>query len=299
MVTVFLRGGLGNQMFQYAAGSALATKNGSDLVLDTVFLSDRFPRKNFSYRTFDLDIFALEPKVTALSKLAEKIPVPGLWLALDLAWMKTANALGIHKITKEKKEFFFDRSVAEEKGNVVLWGRWQNEKYFGGNRDNVRKTFAFRYPLTGEAEKIGADIRSSNSVSLHVRRGDFVAFKNVAAIMGDTDVSYYDRAVKHMAAHVPDMKVFIFSDDIDWCKDNLKFPLPTVYVPASTEGPKASFHLELMSLCKHNIVANSTFSWWGAWLNANPQKTVIAPKKWYADGRDENNEIMPEGWIKM
>jgi hypothetical protein len=301
MVTVFLRGGLGNQMFQYAAGLAVAKKRGDTLRLDTVFLNDRFPRRNFSYRTYDLDIFKIAPRMTALSIASSTLSIPGIWLGMDLAGMKIASVMGRQKVIKEKEEFFFDPEIFNAKGNIVLWGRWQNEKYFSEIADDVRAAFAFRYPLTGDAAKIASDIQSSDSVSVHVRRGDFVAFKNVAQMMGDTDLSYYERAAAHISGHAGNPTFFIFSDDIDWCKDNLKLPFPTVYVPVLAKDPKMAFRfdLELMSLCKHNIIANSTFSWWGAWLNRNPEKIVVAPKKWYADGRDERNEIMPEGWIKL
>jgi hypothetical protein len=296
MVTVFLRGGLGNQMFQYAAGLAVAKKNNTDLVLDTVFLNDRWPRRNFSYRTYDLDIFKLEPRFTALSKCSSSVSIPGLWLGMDLGLIKAGAALDRFHVIKEKQEIVFDLAVFG--GNVFLWGRWQNEKYFSDIADDVRAAFAFRNPLVGEAAAIADDIRSSNSISVHVRRGDFVAFKNVAQFMGNFDRSYYDRAFAYIAARVNQPKFFVFSDDIDWCKENLKTSHPTVYVPASAEGPKAAFHLELMSLCKHNITANSTFSWWGAWLNGNPEKIVVAPKKWYADGRDET-DVVPREWIPL
>lgn len=299
MVTVFLRGGLGNQMFQYATGLAVAEKKGTDLLLDTVFLNDRFPRKNFTYRTYDLDIFTAEPKLTALSHISSAIPIPGVWLGIDLVLMKAKSATGVRRIVKEQREFVFDQRVFAAKGDVVLWGRWQNEKYFSDIERDIRAAFAFRNPLSGEAAKIAEDIRSSDSVSMHVRRGDFVALKNVAQMMGETNLSYYEQATKYVAARVSKPKLFVFSDDIEWCRENIKLPVPTVFVPASAEGPKAAFHLELMSLCKHNIIANSTFSWWGAWLNTNTQKIVVAPQRWYADGRDGKNEIMPEEWIKM
>lgn len=299
MVTVFLRGGLGNQMFQYAAGLAAAKKRGTGLVLDTVFLNDRFPRKEFSYRTYDLDIFAMAPRFTPLSECSRRFPVPGFWLGIDLAFMWAGNALGIRPVIKEKQEFVVDPEVLASGKNAVLLGRWQSENYFTGIEGDIRKAFEFRDPITGEAAAIAGSIRSSNSVSVHVRRGDFVSFKSVEKLMGATDTGYFDRAAAYVATQVPGAKFFVFSDDIEWCKEHLPLPHGAVYVPASAEGPKAAFHLHLMSLCKHNIVANSTFSWWGAWLNQNPHKIVVAPKNWYADGRDKENKIMPVSWIKM
>jgi hypothetical protein len=297
MITVVLRGGLGNQMFEYAAGLALAKRRGTDLVLDTTYLSDRFPRRNFTYREFDLDIFTLTPRFTTLSKIANALPVPGLWLGLDLAIIKLSDILGIQKFFTEKDERVFDPTLLDAPANTVPWGRWQSEKYFLNVTDELRAAFTFRHPLEGEAKVLGEKIRSANSVSLHVRRGDYAAFKNVAQTMGDTNLAYYDRAAKYIGEHAKGPKFFVFSDDIDWCKGNIKLPFPMEYVSASSEGPKASYHLELMSLCKHNIVANSTFSWWGAWLNKNPQKIVIAPQHWYSDGRDP--DIVPGAWTRL
>jgi len=297
MVTVFLRGGLGNQMFQYALGLALAKRNKTKLLLDSVFLCDRFPRKNFTYRTFDLDVFALEPRFTALSKIANAIPVPGLWLGADLAFIKSRDFFGVQKIVKEKNEQAFDPEILRSGDNLLLWGRWQNEKYFSEVADEVRAAFRFRHPFEGEAKALAEKIRSCNSVSLHVRRGDFASSAVVKDLMGDTNLSYYSRAARYIGERVKKPELFVFSDDIEWCKKNITVPFPATYATFTSEGPKASFHLHLMSLCKHNIIANSTFSWWGAWLNNNPGKIVIAPKQWYADGT--KTDILPEKWIKL
>ncbi len=296
MVTVFLRGGLGNQMFQYAAGLAAAKKNNADLVLDTVFLNDRFPRRNFAYRTYDLDMFMLEPKFTRLSRISTNVPIPGLWLGIDLASISLGGTFG-QRVIKEKQDLLFDPEIFHKQGDILLWGRWEDERYFTDIAVDIRDAFTFCYPFVGEAVAIADDIHSSNSVSVHVRRGDFAAFKNVVQLMGETDLSYYERAANYIAEYVDKPKFFVFSDDIDWCKKNFTLPSSTVYVPASAAGPKAAFHLRLMSLCKHNIIANSTFSWWGAWLNANPKKIVVAPKRWYANLA--SGDIVPKHWIRV
>jgi hypothetical protein len=131
-----------------------------------------------------------------------------------------------------------------------------------------------------------------------VRRGDFAALKVVERLMGKTDLSYYDRAVHYIGERILKPEFFVFSDDIAWCRENLRLPFPATFAPPESAGPKDAFHLELMSLCKHHIIANSTFSWWGAWLNRNPQKIVIAPRRWYA-GAATAGDIVPENWIKM
>ena len=174
MVTVFLRGGLGNQMFQAALGLNLAKKNNTDLVFDTVFLSDRFPRRNFSYRTFDLDVFSFGPHLTGFSRLADSFPIPGVWLGLDFLSIGARSTLGFQKPVKEQTDAF-DPDVLEIQGNLLLYGRWQSEKYFTDIADDVRAAFKFRHALEGEAKELARKIASSNSVSLHVRRPVFPA----------------------------------------------------------------------------------------------------------------------------
>lgn len=302
MVTVFLRGGLGNQMFQYALGLSLARENNTQLVLDTTYLNDRFPRREMLYRTFDLDIFNLTdgvgsaPNFTTLSKISSAVPIPGVWLGIDVVLIQLGNVFGVCSFIKEKSESQFDAHVLQAKGNILLWGRWQSEKYFSNWQDVVRNAFRFKDTLNGEAAEITKEIEESSSVSLHVRRGDYVNFKAVKKIMGKTNTSYYGAAVGYIAQRVDHPHFFVFSDDIAWCREHIKPPFPTTYLDEATQGPKSSFHLRLMSLCKHNIIANSTFSWWGAWLNTHPDKIVIAPKRWYHNG---NDDIVPEAWIKI
>jgi hypothetical protein len=298
MITVFLRGGLGNQMFQYALGLNLAKKNKTALVLDTTFLNDRFPRPQFTYRTYDLDVFDVAPRFTALSKISRNIPIPGVWLGLDLGLMGARDVFGIQKmiIEDERAGTVFDPNVLAVGSRALLYGRWGSEKYFADAADDVRAAFHFRHPLEGEAKILAENIQSCNSVSLHVRRGDYLLPKYKKEY-GQTDMSYYDRAVKYVAERVSNSTVFVFSDDVAWCRENIKPTFPTVYVDDASRGPKAAFHLELMSLCKHNIISNSSFSWWAAWLNQNPSKIIVAPREWYVGV--EHDDIVPEGWARM
>lgn len=268
MVKVILRGGLGNQMFQYAAGLDLALARKTQLVLDTTYLNDRFPRRQITYHRYDLDIFKIEPQFTLLSKVSRAVPVPGLWLGFDLVG------------------HLFDGS---------LWGFYQSEKYFKDHEEAVRTAFRFRHALEGEAKKLQEEIKNTNAVSIHVRRGDYTLPK-YKKIYGATDAAYYEKAIEYVSTRVESPQFFIFSDDIDWCKKNIKAPVGSVYVTRSSEGPKASFHLQLMSLCKHNIIANSTFSWWGAWLNANPEKMIVAPRRWLMGSRED---IVPASWTQL
>lgn len=298
MVTVFLRGGLGNQMFQYAAGLGIAERNNASLLLDAVFLNDRFPRRQFAYRTYDLGVFELDQRLTTLSRISSTFPIPGVWLACDLALVKGKTIFGAQTILRERREHEVDPAVARASGDVILWGRWQNEKYFQNVEQQLRSAFRFRQPLAGAAEHIANEIVATSAVSLHVRRGDYAAFKGVEALHGKTDLAYYERGVRYISERVHNPHFFIFSDDIAWCRENLHLNVPATYVPSEAAGPHDAFHLQLMSLCDHHIITNSTFSWWGAWLDPRPEKIVVAPKRWYND-REEQPDIIPAGWMLL
>lgn len=298
MITVILRGGLGNQMFQYASGLGIAKSNGTDLVLDATYLNDRSPRGSFTRRNYCLDIFDMKPKLTRLSNISARVPIPGLWLGMDFAGTVAGDLVGLHEFLREKKNYVFDKGVFGGGNSSVLWGFWQTEKYFAGAEAEVRAAFRFK-PSGNEAiAKAREAILHSNAVSLHVRRGDYLLPK-FAKFYGATDVSYYEKALAYIAERVTSPKIFVFSDDIAWCKEHIKTPFPLTFMGDDTAGAKASGHLELMSLCKHNIITNSSFSWWGAWLNENPGKIVIAPQRWSVDGCDERCDVTPEGWIKL
>jgi len=293
MITVILRGGLGNQMFQYALGLRLAKKSGVELALDTVLLKDRLPRRNFTYRDYSLDIFSLAPRFTALSKAAEKGPLPGVWLGLDALGIMADAALGRKTFLKEK-DGRFDARALEPRDGLVLFGWWQSERYFADAEDDVRAAFRLRRDLGGSAMALAEKISATRSVSLHVRRGDYLA---LADVMSPTGPDYYARAAAYIGARVERPEFFVFSDDLEWCRKNIKIDFPTTYVDIP-EGPRASHHLRLMSLCEHNIIANSSFSWWGAWLNENKKKIVIAPARWYVDST-LGKDIVPENWTRI
>jgi hypothetical protein len=297
MITVILRGGLGNQMFQYATGIGIAKHNHTSLAIDATYLNDRSPRGNFTRRFYSLDIFAAEPKLTALSKISERVPVPALWLGMDFAAVFAGELFG-GKFFKETKGHMFDERVFNAGSSASLWGFWQTEKYFIGAEDEVRAAFRFSAPGNEALVRAREEISRENAVALHVRRGDYLLPK-YSKVYGATDTSYYDAAIAYVAARVSSPKLFVFSDDIAWCKEHIRAPFPVAFMTDETAGPKASGHLELMSLCKHNIIANSSFSWWGAWLNNNPGKIVIAPKKWEAAIATDAIDTIPAGWVTL
>lgn len=299
-VIVFLMGGLGNQMFQYSAGFDFAKKIDAELYLDTTFLNDRFPRKDFSYRTYDLDVFNIAPKFTKLSKISSSFKIPGVWLGYDLMAIKFENKFGNLEIVKERENNYFSKlNEASETylKNYLLFGYFQNEKYFKDSAPEILNEFSFKNNFSSEVKNIADKIEKSNSISIHIRRGDYITSKKARNIMVELGLDYYKKAIEIIVKKVENPHFFVFSDDIEWCKKNLKIEFPVEYLDKNTAGQKNANHLQLMSLCRHNIIANSSFSWWGAWLNQNTEKIIIAPKKWFNDKDD--NDIVPLKWKRV
>jgi hypothetical protein len=182
---------------------------------------------------------------------------------------------------------------------VFLSGYWQSEKYFSDAIGVIRDTFAFRRPPSGLNNSLATQIAAQNAtaISLHVRRGDYVHKAAVSQTHGSCSLSYYDAAVRHMASHVKTPHFYVFSDDTDWVRANLNMPFPHVFVEHN-RGSASYEDMRLMSLCRHHIIANSSFSWWGAWLNADPEKIVVAPDKWF---NNENvvEDLFLSDWVRL
>ena len=184
------------------------------------------------------------------------------------------------------------RGVPED---CYLRGYWQSEKYFQTHAAAIRADFSFKSPLTNENRLLAQKIGELNAVSLHVRRGDYVKNPVTAAMHGVCSLNYYNAAVEHIQSHVANPVFFIFSDDMPWVKENLTVAAPTHHV---AHNDRAYDDMHLMSLCKHHVIANSSFSWWGAWLNACPDKIVVAPKQWFEYPR-EIEHLLPQAWVTL
>ena len=155
-----------------------------------------------------------------------------------------------------------------------------------------------KVPLGSRNKELLSLIRTVNSVSLHIRRGDYVSNPDTNSALGTCSLEYYRHCIEHIASNVENPHFFLFSDDINWVRDNLKIKYPTTVVDGNSADTNYA-DLHLMSNCKHNIIANSSFSWWGAWLNNNPDKIIIAPKIWFANSPLTPKEIIPENWLKL
>lgn len=288
MIIIKLKGGLGNQMFQYALGRHLAQKNSDVLKLDLSWFRPGGVATGDTVRPYALDNFS----ITAHGASEEDIRrVKGMSYGIVTLVKKIANRL------RPVTSYSFDPRILKQSGDVYLEGFFQNERYFKDIGPIIRNEFRPKEPLNVIAQNILQEIEQSNSVSLHIRRGDYVNNANANAFHGVCPSDYYHVAIKKISRHVKEPKYFIFSDDIAWAKADAEMPAHAIYV--SQKGIADYEELFLMSKCKHNIIANSSFSWWGAWLNENPNKIVIAPKRWVVDPKVNTVDAVPAEWIRL
>jgi len=293
MIIVKLMGGLGNQMFQYAVGRALSARYGTKLFLDTNwFLSDTATKPG-AERIFMLDKFNIQARIVN-KKRGYKIykqENDNLFIKLDLIKMKTFSLIAEKKVMPFKDKIFM-----KENKNIYLDGYWQTEKYFKVISNEIRKEFSLRKPFKVQDENIVHEIRDTNSVSIHVRRGDYANYEHTKKVHGVITIQYYKKCVKYFLDTIKNPSFYIFSDDPEWCMENLNLKIYKKIISNNKRPPQDE--MILMSNCKHHIIANSTFSWWGAWLADNQSKIIIAPKQWTATNNECFVDIIPESWLK-
>jgi len=285
-------GGLGNQMFQYAAGIALALEKNTTLALDVS-----------GFENYELHQgFELQRVFNSIFEIASKADIQRL-----LGWQSSPR---VQRIVSRKpfsllrnKNFIVEPhfqywpSINYLTGDCYLSGYWQSEKYFSDVADQIRESFTFKIPLENQNAELAKQISQVNSVSLHVRRGDYANNPKTISTHGLCSLEYYESAISYLTERVQQPDFFIFSDDIEWVKNNLKIDYPHQYVEHNL-GSESYNDMRLMSMCQHHIIANSSFSWWGAWLNPNMDKIVVAPKCWFANQTDLQ-DLLPTGWKKL
>jgi hypothetical protein len=281
MIILNLKGGVGNQMFQYAFGRKLALQNEDVLKLEVEGLA-RANEVGDIYRAFALDAFAIDNTI-ATAEEVRKLKYPYGIVSKGLRWFRA-------KILKQTNNGYMPHAL-NQTGDLFLDGYWQSPRYFEDIRDTLLTEFQLRTPLSAAVSAYKEQMSNSNSVSIHVRRGDYTKNPQVKKEFGICEASYYQLAVAHMEQALSNPTFFIFSDDIDWVKEHISLPPSTVFVQDPTLRDVEE--LALMSMCKHNIIANSTFSWWGAWLNQHPDKIVVAPTPWFETARFDPDLISP------
>ncbi len=280
-------------MFQYAAGRRLAGKVGSELKLDITWFDSNSERQ-YSLRHLSIhENFALEKEILGLKYLS-----PSLYdRVLKTLGLRSSLLPPAPGYIKERLNRF-DPEILTLSDDVYLEGYWQSEKYFFDIRDVIRKEFYPRAPLSAEGMKIADSVSSCESVSIHIRRGDYVSNALVNSHHGVCSLKYYHQGIQYIASHMPELNFFVFSDDPLWCRQNLHIPFHTSFIDRN--DPERDYEdLHLMSLCKHHIIANSSFSWWGAWLATSPYKIVVGPKKWFALKERSTQDLIPRDWITL
>ncbi len=281
MIAVKLMGGLGNQMFQYAAGKRLAIHHKTKLVLDISHYNNQ-PEEEVP-RQYELNCFNIREHI--IDQSLEEGGLKRLFRSVDFNIIRESH-------------FSFDEQVLNAADNTLLIGYWQSEKYFADISDQIRKDYIFKNPLSTPKQKLAGRIKTSDqSVSVQVRRGDYISHAHSSRFHGALPLSYYSKATSVLTKAIKQPHFFVISDDTEWCRQNLKFNYETTYVDHIAGSGQEDMHLT--SLCRHNIIANSTFSWWGAWLNKNSEKLVIAPKQWFKDPKAETPDVVPADWTRV
>lgn len=273
MIVVKLIGGLGNQLFQYAVAKALSIEKKQSLHLDI----SEF--QFYKIRNYALDSFNIKTKIY-------KKPNPIV--------NRIKSFFESHFHYKEIDFGYNEGLVSIEAKHIFLDGYFQSERYFEMYKNIIRDELLITKPLKKTTQKMLKDIAEENSVSIHFRRGDYLDIE-----LHNTDKEeYYKLAIATILSKIDHPVFYVFSDDIEWVKENFKILHKTIFVDFNDE--MSCFEdLKLMSSCKHNIIANSSFSWWGAWLNENSDKIVIAPKIWFNDSTTNTSDIIPSDWIKL
>ena len=281
-----LHGGLGNQMFQYAVGRALALKHDCPLLLDMRYFDDPVPYG------FGLDHFSAAYRIAKTDELPPSRRSSQFRYA---AWRLFKSRPHLVR----EQGLGFNEDVLSRTAPAYLHGYWQCERYFAEYADFIRADLTVSPEPSTSNRNYLAEITSASAVSLHVRRGDYASDPAIRAAHGLCSPEYYQKAVEFVADQtVIGPRIYIFSDDPDWAEQNLSFPFETTIIRGNS-SETAFEDLRLMSACDHHIIANSSFSWWGAWLNPSPDKIVVAPKRWFAHPQMSNPDIVPDKWVRL
>jgi len=268
-------------MFQYALGRNLALKNNTILKFDISELEQD------KLRNYELAVFNISGSIASrflrvfIRKLNHKIIL---------------KILGQYFLYIKQQDNYFNKDILEKKGNIILDGYWQSENYFKEIRNIIIKDFTIKFEPDKRNKLMIEKIENSNSVCIHIRRGDYIDNKKTNKYHGTCSLEYYYNSIEIIIKKVKNPTFFIFSDDYQWTKENLKLKYPTIHI--NNNSPEKGYEdLRLMKNCKHYIIANSSFSWWGAWLSNNRNKIVCTPKRWFLH-KDEG-DLIPDSWIRV
>jgi hypothetical protein len=293
MIISKIIGGLGNQMFQYAIGRAISLKYDVPLRLDISGYNDHSLHNGFELKR----VFNCPIQIATGNDMYGVTGWQSYPIIRQILGRSCFSTLRRNSFIVEP-HFEFWAEVGQVPLNSYLIGFWQSERYFSECHLQIRNDFEFKMPLIFENANLCKQISQLNSVSLHIRRGDYITNPKTNSIHGLCSLDYYSAAIQYIVERVDAPHFFVFSDDPSWVKNNLKVEFPCIYVDKNN-GFESYNDMHLMSLCKNNIIANSSFSWWSAWLNKDPNKIVIAPQRWFAEDTKVTNDLLPNSWIKL
>ena len=288
MVITKIKHGLGNQLFQYAAGRSLARQLDTQLILDT---SDYSPS---SFRQYKLNHFGISQPILG--------PLAGFAIRkLRRRWLSPIRLLaqncGVIRLVKDK-ERGFDETLPGQGKNLHLDGYWQSERYFADLRGTLLAELTLPAPTQPEAGRMWARMNEEISVCVHIRRGDYVSTIDGQTHRATCGLDYYAAAMAYLEERVAGAKYYLFSDDPVWVQANFTPAADRVIVSSPLTGSDIE-DFSLMMNCRHFIIANSTFSWWAAWLGKQPDKIVIAPRHWYRSQRNTDKDLVPDHWVRL
>jgi Glycosyl transferase family 11 len=284
MIIARLSGGLGNQLFQYAAAKALATHLNTTFKLETITSLQKDKLRHIA-----LHDLSTRFELATIKEVKQFVYFPSLYRHEPAFFSK----LGKH-IYREPG-FHFDEQFFKQTDPVFIDGFWQSPSYFKNIETIIRQDLTIKEELIKAVKEKGKELETTSSVAVHIRRGDFLKPK-AAAYHGVLDAAYYVKAIELVKEKIPGATIHYFSDDIEWVKQHLP-GANAIFVSSFTKSALEDFYL--MTKCKHNIIANSSFSWWTAWLNNNPGKIVIAPKNWFVDSNIKTNDLIPAEWMRI
>jgi hypothetical protein len=280
-------------MFQYAAGLALAESKGLSLYLDVRDFEGYGLHNGYELSRVFVGPFALaEPQL--IRKILGWRDSPFIRRVLARRQMRWARG----RAFVVAPYFPYWSGLFDVSDNCYLVGYWQSECYFKRIEPALRAAFRFQKPLDGKNAALAASIAEGGAVSLHIRRGDYATNRKNQAVLGLVPLSHYEAAVEYLIGKVPNPRYFVFSDDIDWARENLRVPYPCEFI-GHNRGVDSYIDMQLMSLCDHHIIANSSFSWWGAWLNVKPGKIVVCPRRWFFCNDFDTRDLFPDGWVVL
>jgi hypothetical protein len=291
MIVVQLLGGLGNQMFQYAAGRRLALEKSVPLKLDIQSF------ETYTLRSYRLFHFATQAEIATPAELRQFV-APGIGgKARRLAERRLLPRERRH-IYYERTPYQFEVDILNTPDDVYLQGFFQTEAYFKPVEAIIHQDFTIKTPPDVRNREMAARIGSVHAVSLHIRRGDYASNAETRAFHGLLPLDYYQTAMRRIAETIAQPHFFVFSDDPAWAREYLQLDYPLTLVDHN-DAEHDIDDLRLMSLCRHHVIANSSFSWWGAWLCTYPEKIVYAPERWILDRSINSRGAVPPNWQRV